>query len=402
VPGLAAVEPSLAAERQPARIDMRLALVISSLFPWGGLQRECVTIARALAAAGHQVTIVTADYRAPVDTGGVPVEEWRVGGLTNPGRDLRLGRGLRGIRDRFDRIVGFNKMPNLDIYFSGDPSYRELGRSYWRWLSPKFHQQLALERQVFGPAGPRLVIVVSDGQIDSYRRRWGTGKHRFRLIPPTLDPGRRHAEFRASRRDVMRRQLGIGEGTVLWLAIASAPRTKGLDRTIRALARRREAALVVVGLDPASRPGAAIRRQATRFGADGRIRLLGYRDDISELMAASDLLVHPARLDTTGMVILEAIVNGLPAVATSVCGFASHVEAADAGIVIEEPFRQEDFERALAVALDRSARERWSQNGAAYGKNPSLTSGHVEAVKLILATPPVDARESPDDQSDAA
>ena len=109
---------------------MQLALVISSLFPSGGLQRECVAIARALAAAGHQVTIVTADYRAPVDTGGVPVEHWQVGGLNNPGRDLRLGLRLRGVRNRFDRIVGFNKMPNLDVYFSGDPAYRELARSW--------------------------------------------------------------------------------------------------------------------------------------------------------------------------------------------------------------------------------------------------------------------------------
>lgn len=382
----------MTAEPGRARIEMRLALVISSLFPSGGLQRECVTIARALAMTGHHATIVTADYRAVVDTGGVPVEHWKVGGLINPGRDLRLGQMLRSRRDRFDRVVGFNKMPNLDIYFSGDPAYRELARSHWQWLSPKFHGQQALERQVFGPAGPRLVIVLSARQIDSYRRYWGTDQDRFRLLPPTLDPGRRHPELRVWRRDAMRRELGIAEGTVLWLAVANAPRTKGLDRTLHALARFPSAALVIVGVEPASSRGRAIRWQAARFGVRERVQLLGYREDMPELMAAADLLVHPARLDTTGMVILEAIVNGLPAIATSICGFAPHVDDAGAGIVLKTPFTHDDFERALTAALDPSVRGRWSENGITYGRSPWLTSGHDEAVKLILEALPTSTR----------
>jgi UDP-glucose:(heptosyl)LPS alpha-1,3-glucosyltransferase len=367
---------------------MRLALVISSLFPSGGLQRECVIIGRALAAAGHEVTIVTADYRAPVDTGGIPVESWPVGGLNNPGRDLRLGHRLRSERRRFDRVIGFNKMPNLDIYFSGDPAYRDLVRSRWRWLSPKFHQQLRLEGRVFGPSGPSLIMVLSERQRDSYRRDWGTAAHRFHLLPPTLDPGRRHPEFRASHREAMRRALAVDEKTLLWLVIANVPRTKGLDRALRALARTAAVSLAVVGPDSASPAGLAIKRQAARLGLAGRVHLLGYRDDIPELMAAADLLVHPARFDTTGMVILEAIANGLPAVVTAICGFAAHVGAADAGLVIDEPFAQASLERALAVAFDPRVRARWSANGMEYGRDPRLTSGHAEAVRLILAEPP--------------
>ena len=369
-------------------LKMRLALVISSLFPSGGLQRECVIIGRALAAAGHSVTIVTADYRAAVDTGGIPVEFCQVGGLNNPGRDLQLGRRLGSLRSRFDRIVGFNKMPNLDIYFSGDPAYRDLIRPQWRWLTPKFYQQLRLERRVFGLTGPNLIIVLSASQIDSYRRYWGTATHRFHLIPPTLDPGRRHPELRATHRDAMRSRMGIGKDALLWLAIANAPRTKGLDRTLLALARSPAARLAIVGLDPATRTGSAVKRQAARLGVNERVLLLGYREDIPALMAAADLLVHPARFDTTGMVILEAIANGLPVVVTSICGFAGHVSAAEAGIVIEEPFRQKNLDRALIEASDAWVREKWSANGAAYGRDPRLVSGHAEVIRLILAEQP--------------
>ena len=64
------------------------------------------------------------------------------------------------------------------------------------------------------------------------------------------------------------------------------------------------------------------------LGLADRISFLGHREDIPELMAAADLLVHPARHDTTGTVILEAVVNGLPVITTSTCGYAHHVEAA--------------------------------------------------------------------------
>jgi UDP-glucose:(heptosyl)LPS alpha-1,3-glucosyltransferase len=94
--------------------------------------------------------------------------------------------------------------------------------------------------------------------------------------------------------------------------------------------------------------------------------------------------LHAARLDTTGTVILEAIVNGLPAIATSVCGYAPHVLRADAGIALEEPFRAEALDRALALAADPARRRQWSANGAAYGADPELYRGIERAVSLLV------------------
>src|SRR5687768_5910978 len=99
---------------------MRLALAISSLFPSGGLQRDCVNIARLLKEAGSDVVIVTADHRERMNSYGVPIEVWSSSALTNPGRDLQLGNKLAAASGtRFDRIVGFNKMPGLDVYYCG-------------------------------------------------------------------------------------------------------------------------------------------------------------------------------------------------------------------------------------------------------------------------------------------
>ena len=51
------------------------------------------------------------------------------------------------------------------------------------------------------------------------------------------------------------------------------------------------------------------------------------------------------------MVILEAIVSGLPVLTTATCGYAFHVKDAAAGRVLPAPFRQDELNAALEEML---------------------------------------------------
>ena len=129
-------------------------------------------------------------------------------------------------------------------------------------------------------------------------------------------------------------------------------------------------------------------KEATQAGARwrarrGNVRFLGFREDIPELMAAADVLVHPSRLDVTGQVILEAVVNGLPAVVTGLCGFAEHVEKSGAGIVLPEPFAQADLDAALARMRDPALAETMSAAGIRYGRETAPVSGLDQAADVI-------------------
>ncbi|MGH7127811.1 MAG: glycosyltransferase family 4 protein [Planctomycetaceae bacterium] len=55
-------------------------------------------------------------------------------------------------------------------------------------------------------------------------------------------------------------------------------------------------------------------------GLGDRLHRLGYRDDVAWIMNEVDLLVHPARQEPLGRVLLEAAAAGLPIVATTVGG----------------------------------------------------------------------------------
>ncbi|MEO0660071.1 MAG: glycosyltransferase [Planctomycetota bacterium] len=82
-----------------------------------------------------------------------------------------------------------------------------------------------------------------------------------------------------------------------------------------------------------------------------RVHLAGPRDDAGALLAASDALVHLARSEAGGAVLLEALSAGVPVVATDVCGYAPWVAASGAGAVLRANVDAPDAARALVRVL---------------------------------------------------
>jgi UDP-glucose:(heptosyl)LPS alpha-1,3-glucosyltransferase len=70
-----------------------------------------------------------------------------------------------------------------------------------------------------------------------------------------------------------------------------------------------------------------------------------------DVMGATDVLLHPARLEAGGLVIVEALLAGIPVVATEICGYAVQVTRSGAGFVIPEPFRQDAYTAAIRQTL---------------------------------------------------
>jgi UDP-glucose:(heptosyl)LPS alpha-1,3-glucosyltransferase len=362
---------------------MRLAFAIVSFFPWGGLQRDCLRLARAATDAGHEVTIFTARTRGELPS-GLDIRVLPVRAVTNHGRNRRFGRDLRATVGNFDGVIGFDKMPGLDVLYCADMCFADRKQGFWSKLNPRHRAMVALEAACFGQGSRTRVLALAERQIAGYRRAWGTPAQRIMLLPPPIDLTRRHPEFRHDgTRESVRANLGLG-GTLVWLAVGGWPRTKGFDRIVAAFPAAEQALLLICGVDAQSRAGADLLRQARSLGVTDRIRLLGSREDVPQLMAAADLFVHPARTETTGTVILEAIINGLPAVVTEECGFSYHVRDAEAGIVIPEPFTSRKLIDALQRATEPSRREAWSRNAAAYGANPELYSGIDKGLAVII------------------
>lgn len=363
---------------------MKLAFAIVTLFNWGGLQRDCMRLARAAKAAGHDVQIFTARAVGALPP-GLKIKVLPAAAVTNHGRNRCFAEALRGAAvGRFDCIVGFDKIPGLDVLYCADLCFADRRRGALSSFNPRVRGMLALEESCFGRASHTRVLALTEQQIAAYRRAWGTPAERIMLLPPEIDPAQRHPEFRENgTRERVRAALGLGSEALVLLSVGAWPRRKGFDRVIAALPELPGAIYLVCGVTSQSRQGASLIDQARNLGLADRVRLLGSREDLAEIMSAADVLVHPARSETTGTVILEAIINGLPVLTTEVCGFSSHVRAADAGGVISEPFTMAKFITALLRTRTPTLRAAWSANGACYGKQPELYSGIDRALQAI-------------------
>jgi UDP-glucose:(heptosyl)LPS alpha-1,3-glucosyltransferase len=368
---------------------MRIAFAIMKLFPGGGLQRDCVEIARHCRGRGHEVAIFTSNKDESDFADDLAVVVLPIRQSTNHRMLEEFAASFRwaAALQQFDLRVGFDKLTHLDVLYCADPSiYLRMRREPFRFLMPRYRTYLALERATFEPGRATSVLVLSHKQLTGYRQAWRTPPARLSLLPPTVSTARRRPEYRRNGvREALRSDLGFAPRDWVWIAIGVQPHTKGFDRAVWALRDFPSARLVIVGLREAStRAAAALAMRAKRLGLAHRISFLGHREDIPDLMAAADLLVHPARHDTTGTVILEAVVNALPVITTSTCGYAQHVIAAQAGIVIREPFNAAAFAAALSAAEDTALRSQWSASAERYGAQSFLYDGRMRAAEIIL------------------
>jgi UDP-glucose:(heptosyl)LPS alpha-1,3-glucosyltransferase len=363
---------------------MRIALGIVTLSDQSGLQRACLELADALTARGHKVEIFAARCVAPW-TASRNVNMLPARGATNHGLDLAFGRALQNAApSSFDLVVGFNKLPGLDVYYCADPSMAAKLAPIWKRALPRHRARLALERACFDPSSTTSALMLSPGVLESYRQAWRTPDDRLFLLPPRIARNSVRAELGApALRRAARAARGYGERETVWLWVAAQPVTKGLDRVLAALPHHPRARLLALGLAPDEAKGRPYRQQADRLGISHSIQWVKYWEQVPELMAVADVLIHPARLDVTGQVILEAIANGLPVVASSVCGFAHHIRTAGAGAVIAEPFDQRAFDEALTLAEDPAVRERWSAAALAYADLHDFARGQEAAAQII-------------------
>jgi glycosyltransferase involved in cell wall biosynthesis len=123
---------------------------------------------------------------------------------------------------------------------------------------------------------------------------------------------------------------------------------KGLDVLCRALVDVPGAQLVIAGSGPEE---PAIRALVAELGIAGRVDLLGWVDRPRELLPSFDVFALSSRVEGFALVIVEAMLAGLPVVATRVGGVPEAVVDGETGLLAEpgDP-------ASLAAALNATLR----------------------------------------------
>ncbi len=402
---------------------MNILHVIARYVPAiGGAEKHFHEFSRRLARDGHRVRVVTTDALDPeyfwspakarieiaretidgVQIVRVPIRHWTRSELIYRG----IRRALSILSDAHAPIALLNRVAVLapyvpsfsqilreetsryDLVAGMNIAYEGLLISAFEFerdhripfvLFPLTHLGDARAAKFYTMRHQRALVKKSDAvfvqtrsESDFYR---GVEVNAQRLI--RLGPGVEPAEIAGGQAQRARAQLGLDQRVVLFLGTVSYD--KGASTLLDAMKKvwTTDAGKITVVF-----AGAVVDEWRHRFHSDPRVRMLGVVSEEmkNDLLAACDVLALPSRVDSFGIVLLEAWLYGKPVIAAQARGLADVVEDERDGLLV--PFGDVD---ALANALQRVLdHPGWSARLGARGRGKVLAEHTWESKYQIM------------------
>jgi len=202
-----------------------------------------------------------------------------------------------------------------------------------RWLGRRTHAFLAVGSAVAAEAIRRRIAAPD----------------RIRTIPPVVDPIV-VAPGQAAR-GLARRRLELPTGVRLVGTVGRVDYQKAPEHWIDALASINCPDVWGIWIGDGPLRGELLARAHQR-GLGERFRLLGHRDDVAELLPALDVFALASRYEGLPCALVEAIMAGVPAVATAVNAVPDLVVPGETGLLVP-PQAPELLGRAMRYLLDQ-------------------------------------------------
>ncbi len=226
-------------------------------------------------------------------------------------------------------------------------------------------------------------VAVSQAVARFMRDRRFIPAHKLSVVYNTI-PADYCREYSAEEKAAIRRRLGLPEDRPLIGIIGRLDPIKGHEDFLAAAARIREAhprAFFVVAGDGELRQ--RLEQRAGELGLEEHIAFLGHRDDIMDITAVLAVFVSCSHSEGLPMAHAEAMVLGVPVVATAVGGVPEIVEDGVSGLLVP-PGRPQEIAAAVSGLLaDESRRERIAAAGRQRCRERFLVPRTVEALGAL-------------------
>ena len=188
------------------------------------------------------------------------------------------------------------------------------------------NRNVRLQMRAVGAAVDRY-LAVSQHVRDRLAAVVRLPERKLRVVPNGIDP----APFARAADPALRARLaGSADRPLVFTAARLSPQ-KGLDVLVSAAALVPEALFVVAG---EGLERAALEARAEALGVAQRVRFLGARDDVPELLAVCDLFVLPSLVEGLPLSVLEAMAAAKPVVATRIGGTVEAVLDGETGVLV--------------------------------------------------------------------
>jgi glycosyltransferase involved in cell wall biosynthesis len=336
----------------------------------GGLERVVTDLTIAIQGRGWDPAVFGVDglgvHEATLRARGIPCFDCREGRWRIRGVPLRL---LRAINDWNPAIIHAHSgtwLPSAVVKTLRRRTalvFTDHGR-----YPPEPRARAIIERWC-AQRTDRL-LAVSAATSDYVKNFLG-----LRTAPEVIENGISLAPYQAARanRSRMREVLGVTTEEKLLIAVGRLVPVKNHRLLLEAFAAARAKLpalrLAIIGSGALE---AELKSFAEGLGLGNDVRFLGYRDDIPDCLAASDVFVNSSTTEGLPISLLEAMAAGLPVIATSVGGVPQVLGPSQAGVLV--PSGDGVAMAAAMVAL--------STNSALLGRLSRSATAAAEAYSL--------------------
>jgi len=343
------------------------------------LHHFLMPLMRAQREAGHDVIGACArgGLTPKIEAEGFRVIDVPIQRSSNPIALLRAYRALKAIfaAERFDMVHVHTPVAAL----AGRPAAKAAGVArvvytahgfYFHEHMPAHKRALHVALEWFGGRFTDVLFTQAEEDAATARRLNLCKSGTIEAIGNGSDP----AKFRPAlpgedTRTRLRAALGTPIDRPVIAMIGRLVAEKGYPELFRAMKIATNAELWVVGDRLTSDHAQSIDADIKAVEADPelskRIRFLGYRADVPEILRAVDAFTLPSHREGMPRSIVEAMLSGLPVIATDIRGSREEVIDGETGLLV--PLRDETAlgEALKKIAGDASLRARMGQAGLA-------------------------------------
>jgi glycosyltransferase involved in cell wall biosynthesis len=370
---------------------------------FGGIAKIILPLGKITQAEGWQVDVLTTD---PVVQQAVKQHGLGLVNLDVIRREIRPVWDLRGLV----RLTSFLRSEPYQIIHTHTSKAGFVGRLAARLAGVPvivhtahgfaFHEDSPASVRRFYSALERLASQWCDRivTVSEFHRTWAIelgicSPRRIVAIPNGIAEVVRNREIGLAE---VRREMGARHDDLVILSMARLAPDKGLEYLIEAAAilpRTGRRIRIVIAGDGPDRD--RLEQLAGRLGVTDRVAFLGFREDVGDLLAASDLVVLPSLREGLSIALLEAMAAGKPIVASSIgsqrevasrADMARLVRPADA-LALSEAIVRLTGDEALMARLGASARTLYQSR---YTENRMLQSYRQLYFELLRAKCPAE------------
>lgn len=180
----------------------------------------------------------------------------------------------------------------------------------------------------------------------------------------------------------IREMLGVCEGEIMLLSVGELQKRKNHESVIRAVSKLNDKSIkyFICGKGVLE---TYLRQLIISLHLEDQVFLLGYRQDVLEIMSASDIFVHPSRREGLGLACLEAMFVGKPLVTSNVQGIPDYVNNGVTGF-LGDPMDIDQYSLNIRRLIDdRDLRDRIGKYNTVYVQKYLVENIQQEIAMLL-------------------